>query len=196
VIFTETMTKQPQPEEIRFKGKYLQMCIRDNWEFVVRPGTTGVVGIIAVTSEQELLLVEQYRPPVEASVIELPAGLSGDIAGQEDESFERAASRELLEETGYTAESWSYLGSGATSGGLTNEQTHLFLARNLTRVGPGGGDDSEEIIVHHIPLAEVQDWIQHRIHHDHVVVDFRVYAALFFIMKAGIEVFPRVQRES
>jgi ADP-ribose pyrophosphatase len=182
VIFTETMTKQPQPEEIRFKGKYLQMCIRDNWEFVVRPGTTGVVGIIAVTSEQELLLVEQYRPPVEASVI--------------DESFERAASRELLEETGYTAESWSYLGSGATSGGLTNEQTHLFLARNLTRVGPGGGDDSEEIIVHHIPLAEVQDWIQHRIHHDHVVVDFRVYAALFFIMKAGIEVFPRVQRES
>lgn len=174
------------PDEIRFAGKFLHMCNREGWEFVVRPGSSGVVGIAAVTPDRELLLVEQYRTPIDANVLELPAGLAGDIVGQEDESFEQAARRELLEETGYTADHWRYLGSGASSAGLTNERTHLFLATSLHRVGPGGGDASETITVHHVPLDHVADWIQQRIVTHHVGIDFKIYAALYFIQQAKV----------
>src|SRR5271154_1531774 len=84
-------------------GKYVNLSTRRGWEFVERKNISGIVAIIAVTDERKLLLVEQYRPPMDKNVIELPAGLAGDARENQGEELERAARRELLEETGYEA---------------------------------------------------------------------------------------------
>src|SRR5437868_5276351 len=85
------------------KGKHLHLVRRGTWEFAHRPNITGIVGIVAVTDDGKLILVEQFRPPVNTAVIELPAGLAGDVAGADDEPLAAAARRELLEETGFDA---------------------------------------------------------------------------------------------
>ena len=85
-------------------GKFLALVKEGHWEFADRVNATGAAIIIAVTKEQKLLLVEQYRTPVHSRTIELPAGIIGDEPGSTDESIAEAARRELFEETGYTAE--------------------------------------------------------------------------------------------
>ncbi|MGC4031951.1 MAG: hypothetical protein QM754_09505 [Tepidisphaeraceae bacterium] len=67
-----------------FSGRFLKLVRKDSWEYVVRPNATAVVGIIAMTPERRLLLVEQHRVPVGGPVIELPAGLVGDTDSAED----------------------------------------------------------------------------------------------------------------
>ena len=81
-------------------GRHLDFHSRGGWEFVARSIGTGVVGVIAITDNDELVLVEQFRIPVSSRVLELPAGLVGDLA---EETIEAAALRELLEETGVRA---------------------------------------------------------------------------------------------
>ena len=112
----------------------------------------------------EVVLIEQLRVPAGARCIELPAGLAGDEPGTEDEPFETAARRELLEETGYEAGRLEHLYEGVVSAGLTNESMTWFLATGCRKVGPGGGDDAEEIDVHVVPLADVLQWIEEQQH--------------------------------
>ena len=90
-------------------GKHLRLVSVDGWEFAERTTCSGVVAIIAVTDDGKLILTEQFRPPVARRVIDLPAGLAGDISGQEHEPLERAARRALQEETGYDAEEFKFL---------------------------------------------------------------------------------------
>ena len=61
-----------------WRGKYIRLLQDDRWEFVSRLNTTGITAIVAVTDEQRLIFVEQYRRPVEHPVIEFPSGLAGD----------------------------------------------------------------------------------------------------------------------
>jgi ADP-ribose pyrophosphatase len=96
------MKKEAQPHVVA-AGKYIELVRQNGWEFARRKGISGIVGIIAVTDDRKLVLVEQHRPPVGARVIELPAGLAGDAKGHEKEDLADAARRELLEETGYVA---------------------------------------------------------------------------------------------
>ncbi len=95
--------KQTQKQTIR-TGKFLALVKEGHWEYVDRIGVTGAAVVVAITDDEKLLLVEQYRIPVHARTIELPAGLVGDEPGGSTESLEDAAKRELLEETGYAAE--------------------------------------------------------------------------------------------
>src|SRR5437763_12448041 len=90
-------------EQIISQGKHLTFLRRGGWEMVRRRNICGIVGIVAVTDDRKLILVEQYRPPVGKRVIEIPAGLAGDAEGHRDEALETAAQRELREETGYEA---------------------------------------------------------------------------------------------
>jgi ADP-ribose pyrophosphatase len=173
------MPTDPAPERILAEGKYLRFVIRDGWEFIRRVNVSGIIGIVPITDEGKLVLVEQYRPPVDCHVIELPAGLVGDVAGQEAETLETAASRELIEETGYHAAHWTRLVDGAPSAGASGERMTLFLATGLTKVGPGGGDHTESIRVHEVPLPEVPDWLNWQKQRG-IEIDLKVYAGLFF----------------
>jgi ADP-ribose pyrophosphatase len=162
-----------------YKGQHLSMCKRGEWEYATRKTDKSAVGIVAVNDTGEVVLVEQYRPPVNRKVVELPAGLSGDIAGKENETLLEAAHRELLEETGYVAERWTELVSGYSSPGLTDESITLFLAEELTRTGPGGGDHSEDITIHEVPLADVLTWLKRR----GFMADLKLLAGLFAVQE-------------
>ena len=98
----------------RYHGNYLAIDERDGWEYATRTNARGVAIIIPVTNERELVLVEQFRIPVNRRVLELPAGLVGD--DDQDESMVSGAKRELEEETGLRAEHVQLL--GATPGWL------------------------------------------------------------------------------
>lgn len=141
------------------RGRFLSLVDDDGWELATREGATGVVAIVALDGTPEtgghLVLVEQHRPPLGGPVLELPAGLVGDT--DPGEPTLAAAQRELLEETGLKAETWTLTAHGPVSAGLTDETVSLWVARGLTVAGPGGGVDGERIVVHRLPLANALD---------------------------------------
>jgi len=151
----------------------------NGWEFVQRKNISGIVGIVAVTDDKKLILVEQFRPPVGKNVIEIPAGLSGDTPNSRNEDLSLAASRELEEETGYRAARMTQVASGTASAGLCDEIITLFRAEDLQKVSEGGGDETESIIVHEIPVDAVEDWLKLQISQNKLV-DLKVYSALYF----------------
>lgn len=161
------------------EGRYLRLVAQSGWEWAERVNASGAVIIVALTRQRELVLVQQHRIPLGAAVVELPAGLSGDARPTAHEALADAARRELLEETGFEAARMELLVEGPSSAGLANEVYALFLARDVRRVGPGGGEGSEKIQVHVVPLAEVDAWLQGRVR-EGIVVDPRVYAGLYF----------------
>lgn len=166
-------------DEVMARGKFLQLVRRNGWEFCERVAGTGVVLIIAVTPEKKMLLVEQFRPALGASVLEVPAGLVGDTAGRSGEAFVDAAKRELIEETGYAANKMTLLTEGPVSSGLTNEVVSFFLATDLKKVGDGGGDESEDITVHEIEVDEIESFANSRAQHG-CLIDPKLFAALYF----------------
>ena len=160
-------------------GRHLRLVARNGWEFVERPGIHGIVIVVAVTPDGRLLLVEQWREPVGADVLELPAGLAGDSAGPVAEPLEEAARRELVEETGWDATEMERLTSGPPSAGVTSEIVTFFRAKGLARVGEGGGVDGEAITVHEVPLATAEAFLGGR-EAAGVLVDPKVWAGLWF----------------
>ena len=165
---------------ILHSGKFLTLIKEGHWEYVDRVHGIGVALIIGVTMEQKVLLVEQYRIPVHARTIELPAGIIGDEPGDAHESSAAAARRELLEETGYAAGSIEVVTTGPSCSGITSERVTLFCAFNLHRTGKGGGVAHEDITVHEIPLVGVVQWLVAKAKTG-VLIDPKVYAGLFFI---------------
>lgn len=165
-----------------FNGQYLRMQCRDRWEYAERTNPGGAVIIIAVTSENNLLFVEQFRVPLQSKAIEMPAGLVGDNAGGENEHVLEAAKRELLEETGYVAGRIEYIMSGPSSSGMSNEIVAFVRAYDLTRVHAGGGDETENIIVHEIPCADAAQWLWQKMREGYSI-DPKLFAGLYFLEK-------------
>lgn len=159
-------------------GRFLELVADERWEFVRRRNATAVVGIVAVTPADELLLVEQHRRPVGAPVIELPAGLVGDDDAGEDLLV--AAARELVEETGWEPSACRILSRGPSSAGLTSEIITLVRAEGLRRVSDGGGVAGENITVHAIPLAGIVDWLAECARNG-VLIDHKIHAGLWWI---------------
>jgi ADP-ribose pyrophosphatase len=153
---------------------------------VNRVNATGAAIILAVTAEQKILLVEQYRIPVHARTIELPAGIIGDEHGSAGEAGAEAARRELLEETGYAAGHIEALTTGASGAGLTSERVTLFRASGLRRAGKGGGVAREDIVVHEIPLVEAAAWLEAKARTG-ILIDPKVYAGLFFLAQNKLQ---------
>jgi ADP-ribose pyrophosphatase len=135
---------------VEWRGKYLEVRRVGTWEFAGRVGRMGAAVILAVTEAREIVLVEQFRMPHGAMSVELPAGLIGDTG--DGDTVLAAAARELEEETGFRAAGWEDLGPFATSPGMSSEMFNLVRATGLTRAGPGGGVDGEDIRVHVVPL--------------------------------------------
>lgn len=145
--------------EVVWRGRFIEAKRLGKWEYVSRTGGVHAAVIVAV-DEGHAILVEQYRVPIGARCLELPAGLVGD--GEQGETVEAAAARELEEETGYRAERMTELGRFHSSPGMSSEGFTLIRAEGLTRVGEGGGVSGEDIAVHRVKLADVPAFVAER----------------------------------
>ncbi|HYZ48104.1 MAG TPA: NUDIX hydrolase [Sphingomonas sp.] len=151
------MTQPPEePVETVWAGKYVEAKRQGRWEFVGRANNIHAAVIVAI-DDGHVLLVEQYRVPLGAPCLELPAGLVGDI--EQGETVEVSAARELEEETGYRPKHIEIVGRFASSPGMLSETFTLVKAHGLTKVGDGGGDAHEDIVVHRVPLADVPAFV-------------------------------------
>lgn len=168
-----------------YAGRYLSLRERDGWEFASRSNASAVAVLIAVTDADEILLVEQYRVPVECTVIELPAGLVGD-GNDPDEGILTAARRELLEETGYAAQRFTTEMSCPSSAGMSDEIISFVRASGLQRVNAGGGDSSEDITVHRVPLHQADAWIAERLQQG-IPIDPKIFTALYWLRRDGLQ---------
>ena len=84
-----------EPAQTLCEGTYLRLVKRGHWEYAERTNAGSAVIVIALTPEDKLLFVEQFRIPMNAATIEMPAGLVGDLDA--NDTMEAAARRELLE---------------------------------------------------------------------------------------------------
>lgn len=169
-------------DELRIlgEGNWVRLVSNRGWEYAERINSRGVVVILGVTEDDELILVEQYRPAVRARVIETPAGLIGDVAGSENEDPAQAARRELIEETGFEASRLEHLMECPSSPGTLAETFHFYRAHGLRRVSDGGGDESEDITVHLVRRSRVPTFLKEQ-QNQGKQVDTKVFAALYLL---------------
>lgn len=163
--------------ETLFETHWIKLQRIGHWDFVRRPHSDSCVGILAITPENEIVLVEQFRIPVQQRVIEIPAGIVGDEEEHRGEPLAGTAARELLEETGYRAGTIEPLMDTPTSAGLTTEIIHLFHAKDLVKEHDGGGTAAEDITVHHVPLANLREWLREK-EAAGTLIDFKIHACL------------------
>ncbi|WP_156841381.1 NUDIX hydrolase [Novosphingobium aquimarinum] len=147
------------PEEIVWEGQYIVTKKRGRWEYVGRARGIHAAVILAVDDADHVILVEQFRVPLGRKCIELPAGLVGDHDDVAGEDAATAGARELEEETGYAAGRIDVVGEFHSSPGMVSESFTLLRAHDLKQVGEGGGVDSENITVHRVPLAGIEQAI-------------------------------------
>jgi len=164
--------------QILFETRWIRVCQDGKWQYVQRPTSDFAVGILAITPQDEVVLVEQFRIPTGSRVIEIPAGLVNDEPDFAGESLEDSARRELLEETGYRAGKMEFLIRSPATPGLAREFMNIFLATDLVRETEGGGTEGEDITVHHVPLSGIRGWLAEK-QAQGIEVDARLPAALW-----------------
>jgi ADP-ribose pyrophosphatase len=142
-----------------WEGRFLKLVLTTyidsygtvrEWESLERVNCKGIVAVVPVTNNKEVLLTRQFRPPVNGYVIEFPAGLN-----DREDTLEEAAKRELLEETGYTAREMIFLTEGPMSSGASGEILTVFLAKGLEFKGIGERDETEDIEVLKVLINEL-----------------------------------------
>lgn len=145
--------------EEAFSGKLLHLFV-DKVQLPNGDGATreyikhpGAVGILPVTEDGSMVFVKQYRYPVHSVIYEIPAGKL-----EKGEEFLPSAKRELSEETGLTADSWTRLTSICTTPGFTDETIHLFLAKGLHQ-GRQHPDPDEFLDVVTLPEEKVRQMV-------------------------------------
>ena len=121
------------PREIIHRGRKIQVAVDTSVgsdgqtirrDVILHP---GAVVILPIVDADHVCLLRNYRFAINETLWEAPAGTL-----EPDEALEKAAARELLEETGYTAGKWRSLGFLYASPGVLDEKLHLFVARDLT----------------------------------------------------------------
>lgn len=110
------------------------------------------VNVVAVTPDDRVVMVRQYRPGVAEVHFEIPAGVADE---GEHGDLEAAARRELAEETGYGGGRWSPLTTLSANPALTTNLTHSFLAEGVEPVGRAAPEATEDLRVDLVPLAEI-----------------------------------------
>lgn len=164
-----------------FKGKVIDLYVDEvelpngkiaTREIIKHP---GAVAIIAMTNEGKLVLVQQYRKPLERLIYEIPAG---KLDPGEDPSD--CALRELQEETGYTCESMEHVVSFSTSPGFADEVLHVYFTDTLV-AGARNLDEDEFLDNHEVTLEEALELVKTK-----EIFDAKtVYAVQFMQMKSS-----------
>ena len=117
----------------------------------------GAVGAVAVTADGDVVMVWQYRAPLDAMNLEIPAGMR-DVDG---EDILLTAQRELAEEVGFVAKKWDYLGNCVSAAGMTNSVVSLFLARDLSRVDlDRHGPEEQFMTIRYLAFNETLEMIK------------------------------------
>ncbi|NLJ77799.1 MAG: NUDIX hydrolase [Tissierellia bacterium] len=119
-------------------------------EIVEHPGS---VGIIPITDDGHMILVKQFRKPIEKTILEIPAGKI-----EINEEPRETAKRELIEETGYSSNNLEFVLEFYTSPGFSNEKMYLFLATDLSK-GEACPEYGEYIEVEKIKIDTLMDRI-------------------------------------
>jgi len=164
------------------EGKFIRFARLGSWEYVERNNCCGIVIIVPITDEGQVILIEQYRIPVGKNVIEFPAGLVNDIDPKKKESILSAARRELIEETGYRAGKMTKIMDGPVSSGFTSDIATILMATGLHKVASGGGDPTESIAVHAVAYKKVDTWLSQK-QKKGCLVDPKIYAGLYWLKK-------------
>ncbi|TAE81608.1 MAG: NUDIX hydrolase [Alphaproteobacteria bacterium] len=167
-------------EQILYEGDWLRFCRRGTFEYVRRVRGRAAAIIIAMTEDRHVVLVEQYRHSMDCSALELPAGLVGDEVVTREETILEGAQRELLEETGYEATRMHLMHYGPASSGLSSELMYFCYAEGLVKRHEGGGDATENIIVHHAPLVTIHDYLASAQERG-LSIDPKIYLGLYWI---------------
>lgn len=148
-----------QDKEKIFSGKYIKVWQTNfldkknkpqKWEWVEK---ADAVMIFPITSSGEIILIKNYRIPLEKYVIEVPAGLCDNPK----ESHLKAAKRELFEETGFTSDFFTPLPEWPHRSGNSNGIIYPFIANNVRQVKTSRvyGDDTEDITIMRIAPEEL-----------------------------------------
>ena len=161
--------------DVLIEGRHMRFLRRRGWEYVEHRTAPEAAMVVALTEKDEIVLAEEFRIPIDAPVISLPAGLIGD-EGPEDAI--EAARRELLEETGYAAERFVFLARGPGSAGQSSEMVSFFLAKPAFRVAEQAPHDAGKIRVHVVPVAKLPDWARAR-EAEGAAVDPKIWAGLY-----------------
>ena len=171
------MTAKINDRQIIHKGRVFQL-VRENitlgngvtadMDYVKHPGATAIVPMMDNT---RILLLSQYRHSLGAHIWEIPAGTLDP-----HEDIQACAERELIEETGYSANRWQKLGEITPLPGYSDERIHIFLAGDLQPAEQNL--DSDEIIdVHEVRLEDAVEMIK-----TGRIQDAKTIAGLFLAM--------------
>lgn len=154
--------------EIIFEGRVVKLQVDDvtlpngeqsKRELIKHP---GAVAVIALTQDQKLVLVKQYRKPLEKSILEIPAGKL-----EPGEKPEVTAKRELEEETGYTTNHLEYLTSFYTSPGFADELLYIYFADQLIVLDNKKPLDEDEFIeIVEVPIENLEERVINQEIHD------------------------------
>jgi ADP-ribose pyrophosphatase len=155
MVTVPPMNEDNQPDEVMWQGRFITARKKGKWEYVSRARGIRAAVILAIDEDDHVILVEQFRVPLNKTCIELPAGLIGDGDDNTDEEASVAGARELEEETGYHAGRMETIGEFWSSPGMVSESFTMLKAHDLTKVSEGGGTPGENITVHRVPLGEL-----------------------------------------
>ena len=147
------------PVEVMCEGKFVRALKRGKWEYASRANEIRAVVILA-EHDGKTILIDQPRVPLGARCVELPAGLVGDV--DPDATVEGTAVKELEEETGFTAERVEVLGEFYSSPGMLSEGFTLVRAHGVRRIGEGGGDEHEDIVIHLVARADIPNFLEQK----------------------------------
>jgi ADP-ribose pyrophosphatase len=175
----DPLGEQTLDSRLAFEGVFLRLFVDHVRSADGHVGTReylrhpGAVMVIPLLDQDHVLLERQFRYPLGRAIVEFPAGKID--AG---ESPFDCGKRELLEETGYTAGRWSYLGGLHNAIAYSDEKIEIFLAEDLVRTGDSTLDAGETLEVFEAPWRQLLEWVR-----DGSVTDVKTMVGAFWLEK-------------